>query len=361
MTDQELDFVFDLMGSKLRSGSGTNKSTHCPLAPWTHTKGRDRSPSLTARAGQPSLYRCWSCRNEGTVRKLARTYGDHSGDYRAYDYVSQIEGDQGGTTWKKIEKPYGAYSRKFGRKIAEKAMVIDEDTLKKFLEEIPKYAFERGLTQEQVIRWEIGYDPLEKRMIFPVRSIKGQLIGVSGRDLTGLVKNKYKHYPGLSRDSVFYGERFLDHSCRRVILVEGFFDVLALERRGLKNVLGTMGTSLSMQHFEKLKNWADEVLFFVDGDKPGLRFAQEQGQRIFITLSKRVGIAGVKFNPEFIPKSVMSPRWVESDYRFLFADGFEGRDPDSWTTADVDAALSSVGEFVIGKGGVEVGIRAWSR
>ena len=362
MTEVELEILFDMMGSKLTK-SGTNRSARCPLAAWTHPKGVDKSPSLTAKAGDVSLFKCWSCSTQGSVRKLAKLYGSNSGDHRPYQYVCSIEGEKAdclGMVINAGKRGHGAYSKKYGGKIKEELKNrITEEVIQKFCEEIPNYAFERGITKEQIIRWEIGYDPVEKRAIFTIRDHMGKLMGVSGRDLTGLKDNKYKHYPGLRKEFVLYGERFLDRSVRRTHIVEGFMDVLGMERQGFKNVFASMGTSLSFDHLKKIKDWSDEVIFLPDGDMAGLRFAQEQAQRIYIQLGKKSGVAGVRVNPEYIHRENISGKWNPSDYRFCFLNPFIGKDPDDWSRDDINLAFANVGEFVIGKGGLDVGVRGW--
>jgi len=364
VNDQELEMIFDMMGTKL-SRLGLNKSAKCPLAPWTHRKGVDKSPSCTAKAGEPALFKCWSCQEQGSVRKLARLYGVHSGDQRPYQFVCEVEGERPQFLDMPInaaKRGYGSSSKRYGTKIKEElAKEITEETIQKFCEEIPQYAYDRGMSRAQIDRWEIGFDPQEKRMTFPIRDHIGKLFGVSGRDLTNLVKNKYKHYYGLKKEKLFYGERHVDRSHKTVHIVEGFFDVFGLERHGFKNVFASMGTSLSMIQMKKIKDWFDEVIFFPDGDQPGLKFAEEQALSIFIQQGKRVGIAGVKLNPHYIKRDKLSGRWQDSDHRFQLLEQLVGKDPSDWTKSEIKLALSNLGYFELGHGGVRCDVEDWTK
>jgi DNA primase len=359
-----MEIIFEMMGSKL-SRFGTNRSAKCPLAPWSHRRGVDKNPSLTAKAGEPALFRCWSCGEAGSIRKLARLYGNYSGDQRPLEFVTSIEGEKPDYLHMVInagKKGYGSYHKKYGHQIKQElAKLVTEDTIRKFCEEIPQYALDRGMTKEQIFKWEIGFDPVEKRMTFPVRDYLGKLIGVSGRDLTGEVKNKYKHYQGLKKELVFYGEKFWDRYSRTVYLVEGFFDVIGLERLGLKNVFATMGTSLSFDQMKKLQNWCDEVIFFPDGDEAGLHFAEEFSHKVFVQLGKRVGIAGVELNPGYIKREISTKQWQSSDYRFRLMERFIGKDPSDWGEQGLKEAMKHVGTFSIKQGGIAFDTEDWTR
>lgn len=350
MTEAELETAFEMMGSRLTK-YGNNRSAKCPLAPWTHTKGRDSHPSVTAKAGSISLFKCWACSLSGSVKKLSKLYAEHSGDARAYQFVCTLEGDKA-NMWGASKKEYGSsWKRKSNLK---RVVPVSEDNIKVFLETIPDYAFERGLTRNQVLKWEIGYDALRKRMIFVIRNHMGKLCGVSGRDLTGLQEAKYRHYPGLEKEKVFYGEVAWEKEVRRIYIVEGFFDVLLLRKNfGLNNVFAPMGTSLSFDQMIRIRDWCDEVVFLPDGDAPGLKFAEEQGARILVQLGKQVWIAGVEESPIYSKRDILG-QWRPEDYRCKFVERFVSRDPADWIGDDLSVAFSTAGFFKVGSGGVQL-------
>lgn len=348
MDDKELEIAFELMGEKLGGRSGSNRSVKCPLAPWTHTKGKDSSASLMAKAADPSVYRCWACSNQGTVKTLARMYREHSGDGRAFDFVSSVEGDTNGA-WRRMSNlSYDEIKRRqiskfhHGLEKNEKnESPISEKELAEFLKQVPKYALDRGITKEQIIEWEIGFDAKEARMVIPVRDYLGRLCGVSGRDVTGTKKIKYRHYPGFKKELVMYGEHKIDRSFRMAYLVEGFMDVLALQRLGLKNALATMGTTISDAQMVKLARFFTNVTMIPDVDDAGygMKFCQEYGMRLAMKIP-RVTIAGVRLNPKY-ERRVPPRNWEPSDYKYVAIDVLKSKDPADLSADDLKEVLAT--------------------
>lgn len=359
MTNFELDIVFEMMGSKLAPGSG-NRAATCPLAYYTHRNGTDKSKSLMAKAGDPAVFKCWACLSSGTVRTLASKYASYFNNYRALEYVKSVEGDNSDNCsiagrGRKI--PFRNRSKGFLSKLKqEESKYITEEVVQDFCQDIPSYASERGMTTDQILKWEVGFDPVEKRITFPVRDHKGKLFGLTGRDLTGIAKAKWRHYYGTQKEKLFYGEQFWNCNVRRVYIVEGPFDVFNIERLGLRNVFAVMGSQLSFDQMKKIKDWFDEVVFLPDGDQSGHRFCEMQAERIFIQLGKKVFIAGTSLNPQYILQDKMSLSWQATDYRFLLLESFKGRDPADWTLKDLIFAFANVGVLYVGRGGIDAGI-----
>jgi hypothetical protein len=348
MDDRELEIAFELMGEKLSGRHGTNRSVRCPLAPWTHTKGVDRRASMTTKAGDPSFFKCWSCQTQGTLKTLTRLYMQKSGDGRAFEFVSGIEGGTTASLKRMSNLSYDEVKKKnilrFHRGLIsneKKQSPITEEQLKKFLEKVPKYAFDRGLTKKEVIDWEIGLDEKKKRMIIPVRDYLGRLCGVSGRDITGRQTPKYKHYPGFNKELVLYGENKIDRQLKLAYVVEGFMDVWHLRRYGLKNVLASMGTSLSDAQIQKLSRFFFTVVFIPDVDDAGsgMRFCQEYATRL-ATKIPRVMIAGVTKNPNYQRRNPPAT-WEPCDYKYLPIDVLQNKDPADLTKDEIDKVLSN--------------------
>lgn len=338
----EVEIALRMMGlTKIgRPDSMGNQSVTCPLAPWTHRKGKDKRPSMTIKAGTPALFKCWSCHNQGSIKKLANLYSEYSGDTEPYEYVRKRESGEDPDIWNDIHE--GKYDHK-KRNVGPNARQVTEKDLEMYLKNIPQYALDRGLTREQIMKWEIGYDIPRRRMIIPVRDYYNEFMGVSGRDVTGEGNPKYKHYPGLMKDRVFYGENHIDQNESRAYIVEGFFDVWGLERRGLKNVLGTMGTSLSDDKMKNLALWFTEIVFIpdCDDDGAGLRFVQEYGKILFLEHRLKVGVAGVWENPQYTPRE--KPRiWQNYDYKFLPLDILKDKDPADLDDEEVRDLVDSV-------------------
>lgn len=118
------------------------------------------------------------------------------------------------------------------------------------------------------------YDLLHNRLIFPIRDLQGQPIAFAGRVLDNALP-KYINSPEspiYRKSSTLFG---LDLALREIrlasaaIIVEGYFDHLALYRAGVKNVVATCGTALTDGHIALLKKHAERVFLLFDGDTAG--------------------------------------------------------------------------------------------
>lgn len=118
------------------------------------------------------------------------------------------------------------------------------------------------------------YDLLHNRLIFPIRDSQGHPIAFAGRVLDNALP-KYINSPEsplYRKSSVLFG---LDLALREIrlascaIVVEGYFDHLALYRAGVKNVVATCGTALTDGHITLLKKHGDRVYLLFDGDSAG--------------------------------------------------------------------------------------------
>lgn len=130
-----------------------------------------------------------------------------------------------------------------------------------------------------IIQREDGsyFDRFRERIMFPLRNDMGKVVGFSGRVLpTSEEEAKYLNSPDspiFHKSEVLYN---LDRARpsirkeRRVVLMEGFMDVLAAAKAGITNAVATMGTSLTDQHCHKLKRLAEQITICYDGDQAGL-------------------------------------------------------------------------------------------
>jgi DNA primase len=120
------------------------------------------------------------------------------------------------------------------------------------------------------------YDRFRHRLLFPIRTAAGRLVGFGGRALDD-DPAKYLNTAETERfhkGSLLYG---LDQAKRairergRVLLVEGYFDVLGAVATGLEETVASMGTALTADQARLLARYADEVVVGYDGDEAGER------------------------------------------------------------------------------------------
>nr|WP_218883553.1 DNA primase [Burkholderia guangdongensis] len=123
------------------------------------------------------------------------------------------------------------------------------------------------------------YDRFRERIMFPIRNVKGQVIGFGGRVL-GSGEPKYLNSPEtplFNKGSELYGlfeARLAIREQKYVLVVEGYMDVVALAQLGFPNAVATLGTACTPIHVQKLLRQTDTVIFSFDGDAAGRRAAR---------------------------------------------------------------------------------------
>ncbi|HLY96161.1 MAG TPA: toprim domain-containing protein, partial [Sideroxyarcus sp.] len=131
-----------------------------------------------------------------------------------------------------------------------------------------------------VIEGEGGkrYDRFRDRIMFPIVNVRGQVIGFGGRVLDK-GEPKYLNSPettlfekGHELYGLFQAQKAI-RAHQRVIVVEGYMDVVALAQHGVEYAVATLGTATTPFHVQKLLRLCDQVVFCFDGDKPGQKAA----------------------------------------------------------------------------------------
>ncbi len=180
-------------------------------------------------------------------------------------------------------------------------------------EEINKYLFDRGLSLTTIKNFNLGYstgsqnkfykkanengysdkyleetglviasdnkkiDRFRERIIFPIKSIAGRVLGFGGRIIDSNKKiAKYINSPEskiYNKSKILYGiyesKQFIvkDDTC---LLVEGYMDVIQLHEHGIKNVLASSGTSLTKDQIILIKRLTSNIVVLFDGDQAGV-------------------------------------------------------------------------------------------
>lgn len=122
------------------------------------------------------------------------------------------------------------------------------------------------------------YDRFRDRIMFPIRDSRGRTIAFGGRVL-GDDKPKYLNSPetpvfhkGAELYGLYESKKFGD-KFSRLLLVEGYMDVIALAQMGIRNAVATLGTATSDRHLTRMFRAVSEVVFCFDGDAAGLNAA----------------------------------------------------------------------------------------
>src|SRR5690606_6480259 len=118
------------------------------------------------------------------------------------------------------------------------------------------------------------YDRFRHRIMFPIRDTRGRVIGFGGRVL-GDDKPKYLNSPEtpiFHKGQELYGlyeARLAYRELPRLLVVEGYMDVVSLAQFGIRYGVATLGTACGEDHLERAFKYTNEVVFCFDGDKAG--------------------------------------------------------------------------------------------
>ena len=136
------------------------------------------------------------------------------------------------------------------------------------------------------------YDRFRGRVLFPIRDTRGRVIGFGGRLLGDGDGPKYLNSPEtpiFHKGEELYGlfeARKSVRNLNRLVVVEGYMDVIALAQCGVPNAVATLGTASGENHYRKLYRYVDEVICCFDGDQAGRRAAWRALENALPTLSE---------------------------------------------------------------------------
>ena len=150
--------------------------------------------------------------------------------------------------------------------------------------ELPKYLMSKGYDKQDL--FDSGavteadgkpIDALGKRLIYPIINNMDEVVAFGGRVLQPTERAKYKNTREtvvFNKSKTLYNINLLkklkrEKTINEVIIVEGYMDVISLYQAGFKNVVASMGTSLTLEQAKTLKRYTDNVLISYDGDAAG--------------------------------------------------------------------------------------------
>jgi DNA primase len=169
----------------------------------------------------------------------------------------------------------------------------------------PQYESEALSIAGLVVENEQGrrYDRFRDRIMFPIHDQKGQVIGFGGRVINPEDTPKYYNSPEtplFQKGHELYGLFLARRAIRdagRVLVVEGYMDVVALAQYGIEYAVAALGTATTPFHIAKLMRQTGEVVFCFDGDHAGLTAAWRAAMNALPALTD-----GLKLSFLFLPK-----------------------------------------------------------
>lgn len=313
----------------------------------------EKTPSFTVSPGK-QFYHCFGCGAHGNAIGFVMAYS-------GLGYIDAVK-ELAAAAGMQVPESHPPTPQEAARRerepdlyaVMEKAMDFYRGELKKSPRAID-YLKRRGLTGEIAARFRIGYAPeswqslkevfpsyedktlvecglviegegkrydrFRERIMFPILNARGAVIGFGGR-VIGEGEPKYLNSPEtplFEKGREVYGlvqAREAIHAGGRVLVVEGYMDVVALAQYGIGYAVATLGTATSAVHVSKLLRLADELVFCFDGDAAG-RKAAWRALEVSLPLA-----------PDHKP------------IRFLFLP--EGEDPDSFVRRHGKEALETL-------------------
>ena len=275
-----------LLGDKVRFGtdaSGNNLSVHCPF----HKGGQERKPSMYVYVGpatpfkHPGMSFCHTCNEGWSLTHLMRKLGVGGAVIEAARQIAEEAKPR-----KRLDRLRSGLDFDFTN-IPEEIMGLFEYT--------PKALLEEGFNKDLLKKYEIGFDRKRKRIIFPIRSHTGDLVGLSGRTVRGEFP-RYKIYRqelheilpnyalkkgkvlwGLNR---FYQQRLYTSTPHPLVVCEGFKAALWCVQHGYPHTVALIGSHMSTEQEILLTRVSNEVVLFLDNDEAGIKAASNIMKRL---------------------------------------------------------------------------------
>lgn len=380
--------IVDVVGKSVTlKKSGSNLQGLCPFH-------QEKSPSFSVSETK-QFYHCFGCGAHGSAISFLMEYAGLT----FVDAIEELAQGIGLTVPQEVQGQPSAPSQQLTTglfEVLESAAQWYKDALKKD-ERAKSYLKNRGLSGEIAKRYGIGYVPdawqnlesvfgsytqlatanslvevglmiqaagegttnikrydrFRDRIMFPIRNLKGQVIGFGGR-IIDKGEPKYLNSPetplfkkGQTLYGLFEARKFI-REMSYVLVCEGYMDVVALAQLGFPNAVATLGTACTEPHVQLLLKHTDRVVFSFDGDAAGVRAAKRAFEACIPLLSDEKEIRFL-----FLPKEHDPDSFV----REFGADAFKAKVQDSvplsvffievigeeidWTTAEGRAQAQS--------------------
>jgi len=286
---------------------GANFIGHCPF----HD---EKTPSFTVSASK-GIYKCFGCGKGGNSVSFVMEH-EHYSYPEALKYLAEKYSIEVVEKELTPEQNIRANDR-------DSLYVISSFANKFFQQQLwgreegkivgLSYYKERGFTEETIKKFQLGYSPKQKdalskeaikssfqqkyledsglsiiknksaldrfreRMMFPIHSFSGRVLGFGGRTLQKNNKAKYVNSPEsliYLKSKILYGIYFAKQHISKqnnCFIVEGYTDVISLHQAGVENVVSSSGTSLTSEQIKLINRFTKNITILFDGDAAGLK------------------------------------------------------------------------------------------
>lgn len=260
---------------------------HCPFH-------NERTPSCSVSLVSPVWY-CHGCGESGHLSKLLVGLGMPADRARS---ATEYLGNDSSFLARNKNNHYSLYS---GNDPFRGNILLEDTVLNPFMF-VPLELEQQGYKERTLQHFEIGFDPDRFRIIFPIRNIYGDLIGLSGRTVIGeeprykIYKQELREIAGVSQELLAQGVDkgvtlwhahktypFLFRTKEKVVVVEGFKACMWVWQSGIKNVVALMGSAATKYQCELLARLGSPIVLFLDNDPTGIIKTDVVGKKLWKT------------------------------------------------------------------------------
>ena len=275
--------------------AGANYITHCPFH-------NENSASFIVNP-QKNIFKCFGCGEAGDsisfIMKIENVNYPEAVEKLAYlcNFTLTYErtSDRDSTIFKHLENIASYYQSKIDKNILSylQNRNINDESIKRFKlgfsgssADFVAFLSKNKMPFDKLL--EVGvigqkdrqyYAKFNNRIMFPIFDINGKVLGFGGRILGNENTAKYinsQQSKIFNKSRLLYGYNFAKESVfkeRKIIVVEGYIDVIMLHQAGFKNAVATLGTALTKEHLPLLSRGEVDILLCYDGDNAGLNAA----------------------------------------------------------------------------------------
>ena len=277
----------------------------------------DHSPSMSV-SKEKQIYTCFSCGATGNVFTFVSEY-EHINFYDAVKLLGKkvgykigddrISKDKTDSSLEIYDLACKFYQNNLNTELGKNAheylekRKIDKETIKKFKiglsiskTSLTDYLINKKTSLTDLVSLGIsnenGTDLFVNRIMFPLYDLQGNVVAFSGRIYNTKDTSKYintKETKIFKKGNLLYNyhqAKDVLKKSEKVIVMEGFMDVIRASTIGINNCVATMGTAFTKQHANLLKKMTDNIVLCFDGDSAG-----EEATSSAIEVLKEIGIS----------------------------------------------------------------------
>ena len=249
--------IVKILGLDVTAEPGNEVMFYCPF----HSNRHTASCCINKSSG---AWLCFnpSCGESGTLIELVKRVL-HKNDFEAMRFISSQE--------KEVLNNFDEIMAEMFESKPD-FEEFSEDTLKKLYTDLittepgKQYFFSRGINQQSIIDFGLGYSSNMNMVTVPVHSPDGIPIGIVGRSIEG---KSFKNSTSLPKSKTLFNVHRAKKIGSHVIIVESSFDAIRVHQAGFPNVVATLGGFLSKEQHAILNRYFNKITVMTDSDLAG--------------------------------------------------------------------------------------------